>query len=475
MDISHLYGWSQYGFSNGGRRRRCRARRALVVALLAGLVLNATALAQVRATINRENPAKRNGELTEPNRDGEATDSRHVSQSSAGEIDPPMPDEQEKAERPQQPPAKADSANKGNDQGQKKEKRGEWLLAPIPISSPAIGSGLEWAVAYIFPFSKEDKTSPPSIVGVGGLFTNNGSRAVGIAGKLYLKEDKYRVTVAGGRGSINADLYGVGKLAGDKGVSLSLNGNGSGFSAESLFRLKKGIYLGPRFQYRNLTLSIDREKANIPDIDTNPPEEIKDIIDAVGDDLFRQTTVAIGLRFDWDTRDNTFYPRRGFFLYSGIDFFPEAIGSKFTYQYSKVAFNKYMSLNKHQVFAFRAMGCASTGEHVPIYDLCLFGSSNDLRGYSAGRYQDRRMFATQGEYRLTIPKPGILGRFGLVGFGGVGGVASKFTDLGFSDLLPAGGGGIRFRLTKKNPINFRVDYGIGKVGHTLSIGVGEAF
>src|SRR4051794_14091678 len=24
------------------------------------------------------------------------------------------------------------------------EKKGEWLLAPIPVSSPAIGSGLEW-------------------------------------------------------------------------------------------------------------------------------------------------------------------------------------------------------------------------------------------------------------------------------------------------------------------------------------------
>jgi len=36
-----------------------------------------------------------------------------------------------------------------NEQEQKreKEKRGEIVVAPIPISSPDIGSGLEWAIA----------------------------------------------------------------------------------------------------------------------------------------------------------------------------------------------------------------------------------------------------------------------------------------------------------------------------------------
>ena len=41
------------------------------------------------------------------------------------------------------------------------EKRGEFLIAPIPINSPAIGAGLEWAVAYVFPFNKQDKIPPP--------------------------------------------------------------------------------------------------------------------------------------------------------------------------------------------------------------------------------------------------------------------------------------------------------------------------
>jgi hypothetical protein len=62
-----------------------------------------------------------------------------------------------------------------------------------------------------------------------------------------------------------------------------------------------------------------------------------------------------------------------------------------------------------------------------------------------------------------------------VAFGGVGAVGDKFTNIGSEDLLPAGGAGVRFRLLKKYPINFRVDYGFGKDGHTLGIGVMEAF
>ena len=406
--------------------------------------------------------------------DLKAPDSKPPGRSDNGAVDSPGDDGQEGSRPVQSPTPEPD-----HDKTQKAEsdrRKGEWVIAPIPVNSPALGAGLQWAVGYVFPLSGQDKISPPSIAGIAGLFTSNGSRAIGMAGKLYFGEDKYRVTLAGGNASINADLYGVGKLAGDRGLFLRLTAKGTGMFVESLFQVRKGVYLGGRFQYRNLRLSIDRKNANPPaDIEINPPPEIADIVDAIREDLFRQQTVAIAPRFQFDSRNNTFYPTRGVFVDAGIDLFTKALRSKFTYQYYKAAFNKYTSLSEHQVLAFRAMGCAAAGSRVPVYDLCLFGFQNDVRGYAAGRYQDRRMFATQVEYRLAIPKTGFLGRFGAVAFGGVGGVGRKFTDISVSEMLPGGGGGIRFRLTKKNPINFRIDYGIGKAGGTLIIGVGEAF
>ncbi len=246
---------------------------------------------------------------------------------------------------------------------------------------------------------------------------------------------------------------------------MPLNTTGSAGVAEFLYRLRKSVYVGARGQYRNLKLSINQDKLGDSDITFQPPAQIVTVIDEISAQLFQQRTVSLGPRFQWDSRDDVFYPKRGVFMDSSLDLFSQSLGSKFTYQYAKVAFNKYVTLSKHQVLAVRGMACAANGDRVPIYDLCLFGATNDLRGYPAGRYQDRRMFATQAEYRLMFPVQGFLGRFGVVAFAGFGAVGDTFGDIGTSDLLPAGGGGLRFRLTKKNPINFRVDYGIGNVGY----------
>ena len=94
------------------------------------------------------------------------------------------------------------------------EKKGEWMLAPIPVSSPAIGSGFEWAVARLFPFNKRDEVSPVSSVGVAGIFTNNGSRGIAVGGRLYMKEDHYRVAAGIASASVNFDVYGIGEASG---------------------------------------------------------------------------------------------------------------------------------------------------------------------------------------------------------------------------------------------------------------------
>jgi len=270
------------------------------------------------------------------------------------------------------------------------------------------------------------------------------------------------------------DIYGVGLAAGNRGVFVPLKTDGGGFFGEFLYRLKKGIYVGTRGQYRNLTLSLNQEKLDSPDAPVRPPEQIADVVTQIRADLLQQRTVSLGPRFEWDSRDSTFYPKQGLLLDVAADFFAQGLGSKWNYQYYKVGFNKYHRLGDHQVFAFRSMGCAAGGQRIPVYDLCLFGSANDIRGYPGGRFQDRRMFATQAEYRLMLPTHSFLGRFGVVAFGGFGAVGRSLSDIGFSDLLP-GGGGLRFRLTKKYPVNFRVDYAVGKVGRTITIGVLEAF
>jgi hypothetical protein len=337
----------------------------------------------------------------------------------------------------------------------KKPKRGTWIFAPIPISSPAIGSGLVLAVGYIFKLDQNDKVSPPSTIGLAGAFTNGGTRAGGIAGKLYFKENKYQTTFLLAKGRVNVDFYGIGRIPGRDTIKVPIHGAGTVFFGELLRNVWKDIFVGGRYQRRNLS-------ANLEGI--QPPGGF--VIPAI--DL-KTVSAAIGFHVQRDKRDSTFYPRKGSLFDVTGDFFDEALGSRREYQTYKVSYNAYHAVAKKQVVAYRGMVCSANGS-VPFYDLCLYGTDSDVRGYTGGQFQNRRMFATQAEYRLELPK-----RLGVVAFGGVGGIARNWNDFHFDGLLPAAGLGLRFNLVKKNHLNYRIDFAVGREGHTLSIGIGEAF
>ena len=331
--------------------------------------------------------------------------------------------------------------------------RGSFVVAPLPISSPAIGSGIVPVLGYIFPFSTKDKVSPPSVIGVAGLVTNNGSRGFAIGGQLYLKENTYRITSGFARGNVNYEIYGNGIAAG---LKLPLNQTGQVFFGEFLRRVGWKFFTGPRFITGRSFLTVrPNNESNFP----IPP------------DIGLQTTLtAIGAQLTRDTRPNRFYPTSGTFFTFTSDFFSQALGSKYSFQSYKTTFDKYWSLNKSQVLAYNVDFCA-TGGQPPFYGNCIYGTNNELRGYIAGQYFTRYMLATQLEYRLTLPK-----RFGLVAFGGVGEVIPGGQQLyGSQRFLPSGGGGLRFQLSKKYHVNLRVDIAQGRDGHTFGMGVGEAF
>jgi hypothetical protein len=338
---------------------------------------------------------------------------------------------------------------------QKGEKRGSFIIAPIPISSPAFGSGLIVIAGYVFKFDKDDEVSSPSWAGLAGIYTNNGTRGLALATKLYLKENKYQTTFAALTGRANLDFFGVGRLPGRPAVAVPLSMGGKIFFGEFMRNVGRNVFVGPRYQFRRLSASIDGER---------PPGGFE--VPAI--DL-KSNSAALGFHLQQDSRDSTFYPTKGNLFDFTADFFDQVWGSRREYQVYKVGYNGYREVAKRQVLAYRAMACSAQGS-VPFYDLCLFGMNNDVRGYTTGEFQNRRMFATQAEYRLDWRK-----RLGFVAFGGVGGVARKWGDLRMDGLLPGAGAGLRFTLDKKNRINYRIDYAVGRGGRTLSIGVGEAF
>ena len=347
-----------------------------------------------------------------------------------------------------------DKKSSSSDQPEK-PKRGSLILAPIPITSPALGSGLILGVGYIFKLKQSDSLSRPSSVGAAFAFTSNGTRGGVVAANLNFGENKYQATVAFGSGRANYEFYGVGRVPGQPAVSVLIKQSGGAFFGEFMRNFGKKIFIGPRYQYRKLAASVGDQTTpggfEIPAID------------------LRSTTAAVGFHVQRDLRDNTFYPTKGSIWDIKGDFFSKVLGSNRNYQTYKASYNGYHSVGKEQVIAYRGMAC-SVSDGTPFFDLCFFGTSSDLRGYTAGEFQNRRMFATQVEYRRELPW-----RLGLVGFAGVGGVARHWGDFRFDELLPAAGAGIRFKLEKTNHINYRVDFGIGRSGYTISMSVTEAF
>jgi Omp85 superfamily domain len=403
------------------------AGRLLRVLLVAGawISFNAVCLAQ------QDQRLVQSGTQTVPQT---AADSAQTSDQAEQSAAPAQPDTQ-------------------SDQKKKRVPRGAFVVAPLPISSPALGSGIVPVLGYIFPFSMKDKISPPSVIGAAGLVTNNGSRGFAVGGQLYLKENTYRVTAGFGRGNVNYDIYGNSTALN---LKLPLKQTGQAFFGEALRRVGWKFFLGPRFITGRSFLTIR------PNRDINFP-----IPPNIG---LNTNLTALGAQLTRDTSLNRFYPTGGTYFSFTSDFFSQALGSKYSFQSYKGTFSKYWGLSAKQVLAYNAFLCA-TGGSPPFYENCIYGTNNQLRGYTAGQYFTRYILATQAEYRLELPK-----RFGLVVFGGTGETIPGGQQLyGSQKFLPSGGGGLRFQLDKKHHVNLRADIAQGRGGHTFGLGIGEAF
>jgi outer membrane protein assembly factor BamA len=339
-------------------------------------------------------------------------------------------------------------------------ERGGWVahdlevvVVPIPRSDPTLGTGL--ALPALFLYNPEGK-GRPWMTGVGAMYTDSNSWATGIFQKAYLLDDRLRLTGALGYGDLNLDFYGVGANAGKQGVSVPISQRGSFLFLEGLGQIAPSTFLGVR--YRRINLETGFRNAPVPGLGITIPAT-----------QLNNTSAAMGPVLQFDTRDSEQYPTKGTFVDFNWVFARDALGSDSDYDKGQVAANHYMSLSSSSVLALRASMCSAGGQ-VPFYDLCLFGSNNDLRGYVGGQYRDKAMFALQAEYRWRFAE-----RWGLVAFGGAGSVAKSLGNFRDSDLLPAVGTGLRFLASKKHGVNVSMDYAIGRDTKTFYFYIGEAF
>jgi hypothetical protein len=342
---------------------------------------------------------------------------------------------------------------------EKEKKDGEWVVAPIPISNPTIGTGLGVVALYVRPLHKKDKVSPPSSFGAGGMYTDSESWAAGGIVKLRFKEARDRVDVGFGGFEFNYDFFGVGNEAGDRGIGIPISQRGGLVKVEYLTRIIEGLYIGPRYRILDTTTGLDFSQIIPP----QPGSLLALELDV--------TTAYLGLHLRYDTRNYEYNPGKGRLADFGANFFTEAFGSDFTFQGYDASYNQYLSLNEEErrIIAVRGTACDVRGD-APFFELCALGMQDAFRGYPGGRYRDSTSLTAQAEYRWRFYK-----RWGMVVFGGLGQVAPSLFDFTSNRLIPSIGLGARFLVATENRINVRVDYAWGEDSQALYISVGEAF
>jgi hypothetical protein len=332
-------------------------------------------------------------------------------------------------------------------------KEGKLVVVPIPISNPTIGTGLAAGVGYLFQF---DPVSKASVIGGGGLKTDNGTWAGAAAASLYLAENAWQVKAGYAYFDANVNFYGVGAGSGDAGVALPIGQAGWAAGFQVLRKVYGSFNAGLQGWYLDMTTSFD--PADVPpDAPEVPPGDAD------------SSVAGVGLVGTWDTRDIPLNPKGGLLVSLAANYAPESLGSVRTFEKYSLSYNHYLGLAERHVLALRFSGCATPGEP-PFYALCLLGRPADLRGYEAGQYRDKAMIAAQAEWRWTFYR-----KFGMVAFAGTGGVAPSLSDFSRDAFVPGYGAGIRYMLSEAYRVNVGIDYARGKDSEAWYFVVGEVF
>ncbi|MBE0565950.1 MAG: BamA/TamA family outer membrane protein [Krumholzibacteria bacterium] len=179
---------------------------------------------------------------------------------------------------------------------------------------------------------------------------------------------------------------------------------------------------------------------------------------------------APGLLAAWDTRDNTWAPRRGLWAQTGVSFYREGWGSDYRFTEHSADLRGYLPVGGTGTLAGQFLYRSLDGT-APFYHLPRLGGEGGLLGYGGGRFIDRTMTLARAEWRSGP----VLGRFGGVLFAGVGDVAPRPGGLTTAAGLTTFGLGLRWAVSPEEKVNIRMDFGFGKDDSGFFLSLGEVF
>ena len=318
--------------------------------------------------------------------------------------------------------------------------KGSFVPVPFFVTDVNLGYGLILALSYLHPNKKETrKNTPPSITAVFGGGTSTGTWTAGAGHTHSFNDDKLRFFGGALYANVNLDFYNLGSIdLSDHPIEVNMNGWGA--MAHMLFRLgKSDIFIGPQYAYASITDKVNLNSLDHPAIPDLPDKIVRNTL---------TTFSALGLLANYDSRDNTISPSKGF--YGGFDLNYNATWLGATDQfanldaffYSYIPINKWLSSIYH--FDFQAVG----GD-APFYIKPFV----ELRGAPVMYYQGNMTALVETQWRALFYK-----NWGVIGFVGTGKAFDSFSEFSDGQWVVNYGTGLRYVLQKAFNTRVGVDF-----------------
>ena len=320
-----------------------------------------------------------------------------------------------------------------------------------PHYSSDTGFGIGLMAAGIYSTSPSDPGVLPSNISVFADATTGRFFKVGVGGThIYHRGDR-RVSYEVSFQSFTTYFWGIGYDAGHRPDNKSkyqlLDVD---VTADHLWRLSGPFFAGPLAEIsyiRAKHIKVLRTWQGVP----------------------RHTLSAgVGLRLQFDTRDNLTAPRRGWLGRIDQTVYPRFIGNgRRSFGSTEVSVAHYASVWEGGVIASRLHGCFTYGR-TPWGMMPTVGGRSVMRGYYEGQYRDKCETDIIVELRQKVA-----GRSGVAVWGALGAVYPDFSGFRGRYFLPNCGVGYRWEFKKDT--NVRLDVGIGKGCWGLEFNINEAF
>jgi hypothetical protein len=324
-----------------------------------------------------------------------------------------------------------------------------FLLMPTIITEPAVGYGVA-AAAIFFHSSYTEKNGPPSMTGILGGGTQNGTWMGGVFHIGYWMHDRLRY--AGGvlRTNANLGFYQTGNLAAINDAQVNLNLDAWVLLQQIKGRIKTSdFFIGGRY-----LLMITDNTFEIP-VDYPEFEGVE----------FSSTLSEASLLLNYDTRNNIFSPTKGFYIQLSGTYSDNWLGGDALYGRLALDGIGYFPATKRVMVGLRYSSNYSLGD-VPFYARPIV----QLRGAPLMKYQDKNTTVMETEVSVDVYK-----RWSLVGFAGMGNAYKSISEFEEGKSVRTLGSGFRYLIARKFGMKMGIDFAASQDDYGIYIIFGTSW